>query len=101
MSGSMFESTGVRLAVGITVFPIDKTGTFVINKSYSCDLSWDDMDFKVTKFSFKLLEKFIEPIVKYRMSYPSIIGTPIRYIIKEIESKKVDLSDVLKPLAGV
>lgn len=99
--GSMFESTGVRLAVGITVFPIDKTGTFVINKSYSCDLSWEDVDFKITKFSFKFLEKIMDVIVKHRLSYPSIIGTPIRYMLIDLKKLKVNLSDVLKPLTGV
>ena len=99
---TVFESTEIMLRFGITIFPIDNNG--IINgkdNAYSCDGNWRYDDFQVTKFSFKLLERILELITKYKKSFTSLLGSPISYIIKELKQKGGNFDDILSPLAGV
>lgn len=94
---------GILFAVGISIRCIDDKG--VLSKKsgdcWGCDFRWTLDDFKTTKFSFKLIEKIMIPVAEKRKTCTSLTGTDITDIIKDLEKKKYDFSDVLKPLAGL
>ena len=43
----------------------------------------------------------MEPIVAKKKTCVSLTGYPITNLIEDLEKKKYDFSDVLKPLAGL
>jgi hypothetical protein len=67
----------------------------------SCHYIWKTNDFKLTKFSFKLLETIMYPIADRVFSCTSMMGFPVSYVVRELKRKKINFDDVLKPLAGV
>jgi hypothetical protein len=90
------------LVVGMTVFHMDdKCDLNGKNDSWSCDYMWRDQEFKLTRFSFKLLEKIMQPVAAGKYRATSIYGFPLTKIIKDLEKKGIDFSDVLNPLAGL
>jgi hypothetical protein len=62
---------------------------------------WKTEDFKTTKFSFKLLEEIMRPVYNVKYDCTSLMGFQISDVIKDLKKNKVDLSDILKPLAKV
>ena len=101
-SDSMHGKVGVLLSVGISIFPIDNNG--VLNgkdNAWGCDFTWHDYDFKISKFSFKLLERILESVQKHDLTGSYFIGTPFTNIVYHLKKLKVNLEDVLSPLAGV
>jgi hypothetical protein len=100
--GSSYEKIGLMLAVGIVKFYIDKNGIVNGNHdSYGLDFSWRYDDFKISKFSFKLLETIMQIVVNNKLMGPGIIGMSLFNVIKRITAKKIDIKSVLNPLAGV
>jgi hypothetical protein len=100
---SLKSKIGTLFAVGISIRCIDDKG--ILSKKsgdcWGCDFRWTLDDFKTTKFSFKLLERIMIPVAEKRKTCTSLTGTDITDIIKDLEKKKYDFSDVLKPLAGL
>lgn len=66
-----------------------------------CGFMWEEEDFKVTKFSFKLLEAIIQPIADNIHSCSNMSGFHITKIIKDLKKKGIDLNDHLSPLANL
>jgi hypothetical protein len=62
---------------------------------------WKTEDFATTKFSFKLAEEIMRPVVDEKFDCTSLMGFQITDVIKDLKKIKVDLSDILKPLANV
>jgi hypothetical protein len=62
---------------------------------------WKTEDFKVTKFSLKLIEELMYPVVARKHSCTSITGVKITKILADLKRKRVNLDDLLTPLAGV
>jgi hypothetical protein len=103
---SIHRSSGVWMHVTIRIYNIKKDTkkenklTIAISNDYS--MTWKSEDFKITKFSFKLMEKFLRPLAEKKFSRNTIFGTPINSTIKTVEKyANVDFSDCLNPLAGV
>jgi hypothetical protein len=60
---SMFRSNGQWFSVVIRVFNIDEDGILIgKNRFRECKITWKDADFGVSKFSLKLVEKFLKPL---------------------------------------
>ena len=71
------------------------------NKYWGCHFIWANDDFKITKFSFKLLEIITKAVDERKYECPSIFGIPIAVVIKNMKKKKVDFGDSLNPLANI
>lgn len=96
-----FKNMGIFLGVDISVNPIDKNGKMKDKGNFGGRFVWNAEDFKITKLSFKLLERVMEAVVNEHISFASITGTPIKRFIPDLQKEGYDLSDVLSPLAGV
>lgn len=70
-------------------------------KNNGCTFKFDESDFRVTKFSFKLLEAIVHVVADGRHSCSSFTGFHIKKVLKDLKRKKIDLSDYLTPLAGL
>ncbi len=100
---SFHRSLGTLFYVNIVCRTIDNDGNLTKNdkRAWGCTFVWQAEDFKTTKFSFKLLETIMYPIAAKKKICYSLGGTSITTIIRDLEKKKFDFSDVLNPLAGV
>jgi hypothetical protein len=63
------------LIVDLIVYHIDDTGGMIGNneEAWGCTYSWRDDDFKLTKFSFKLLEKIMHLVVEKKFQNENIL----------------------------
>lgn len=100
---STHRKDDIWLGVQFTVFYIDKDGRIdnPVNHATGCHFIWQSGDFKTTKFSLKLLEEIMYPVVDRKQSCTSLMGFPLTGILKQLKSKKIDLNEYLNPLAGV
>jgi hypothetical protein len=96
---STHRKYGTWLLVDTVVFKINSKGEF--ESDGGCHYVWRDEDFKLTKFSFKLLETIMHPITDHKLNCVSLMGYPLTNIIKRLEKLGIDFSDVLNPLAGI
>ena len=94
---SLARKNGNWLLLDMMLFEIDDKGTF--KNTSGCRYAWRNDDFKITKFSFKLLETIMYPIANGVHSCVSILGIPLWNVIEQLQKKGVDFTDVLKPLA--
>lgn len=94
---------GTMLAVKLRVWTINDDGSFSKRPrdNWGADFTWEVEDFKTTKFSFKLLERIMEPVAAKKITCVSLTGYPIAALIKDLKKLKYDLSDILNPLAGL
>jgi len=102
-----FLNIGTYLAVHMTVNVIDENGKMSDHKVWGCKYKWEVEDFKMTKLSFKLLERIMEPIARKQKTCTSLIGMPLRNLLKDlkklkdIDGKYYNFDDLLNPLAGL
>jgi len=90
------------LRIDINIFHIDAKG--ILNgdgASTGADIAWAADDFKLSKFSFKLLYVLLNAIVSQRYDYTSFTGIPLTYIVKDLQKIGVDFVNTLVPLPGV
>ena len=100
--GDFYEDENIRMIVGITILPINNKGIINGDKNpWGCTIAWSDEGFKTTKFSFKLLERILEPVALHKYSASSLTGTGILNVINALKKKGYDLSDCLNPLANI
>ena len=64
-------------------------------------MHWKEEDFKVTKFSLKLLEILMKKGIKKKLSIGAVFGVPFHEFIEELNYKNVDISEYLTPLPGL
>lgn len=102
-SDSIHKSSGLWLNVTIRTYDIkDKGGKLVLENSKQCDIAWTIDDFAISKFSFKLIERFMKPLAEKKTSCVSIFGKPLKFVIERYKKDaKVDFSDVLQPLKNI
>lgn len=97
---NMYRKEGIYMKVGISVFPINGKGILNGNKdAWGCDFVWRSEDFKITKFSFKLIETILRAVGAGE-AFNSIMGFPLSYVLEEVENVGISFDGVLKPLAG-
>ena len=70
-------------------------------KNNGCGIMWKEQDFKFTKFSLKLVGAIMHVIADGKHSCSNLTGFHIEKVIKDLNNKKIDLSDHLTPLAGL
>ena len=93
---------GIMLSVNISIFPIDKNGILNgKNNSWGLDFTWHINDFSISKFSFKLLERILESVQTHKLFGTHLVGISLSHVINKLKKLKVNLDDVLKPLAGI
>lgn len=98
---SWSEKHGVYLNCAVSVYNIDKKGRIIGDNKAGCLIGWKLEDFKISKFSFKLLERIIDPIEKKKYICNAVIGIPLAFVLKNLEELGYNFDDVLSPLAGV
>ena len=99
---NMFRKIGVYFKVSMSVFPITSKGELVTNgyDNWGCDFTWKMDDFKLSKFSFKLLETILIPVGTGKRSYSGFLGVSLRYIIDDLQKIKMNFGKILVPLPG-
>lgn len=98
-SNVMRRNAGFWFAIDITIFPIDKNG--VLNgadNAWGADVGWRLEDFKITKFSLKLLQAILKPVGRHLREFTSFLGVPAERVLKELKRAGVNFDDVLAPL---
>jgi hypothetical protein len=103
MTHSKPNEYGTWLVVGIWAITTDNEANMEGKgvKDNGCGIKWTIDDFKVTKFSLKLVEAIMHVIADGKHSCSSMTGFHIEKILKDLKNKKIDLSDHLSPLAGL
>jgi hypothetical protein len=98
---SIWRKSGILLIVSIVVFHMDNKAMLNgKNTAKGCTFNWHFEDFKLTKLTYKLLETIMHPIADGIFECSSLGGFPLTYVIKNLEKKGIDFTDVLIPLAG-
>ncbi len=94
---------GIMLMLKINAHLLDENAKISCVRSgrQSCNIAWTVDDFKVTKISFKLIERLMYTMLKTGRTCPFFTGYPLRDLIEEFEKDGYDFSDVLNPLAGL
>jgi hypothetical protein len=102
-SDTMHQSSGLLLSVTIRVYDIKEKGEkLILENSKQCDIAWTIDDFKISKFSFKLIEMFMKPLAERKTSCVSILGKPLKFVLERYKKDaKVDFSDALQPLKNL
>jgi hypothetical protein len=98
---SVFRELKIYMVTEIEVYSVDKDGNFNGDKSpWGATIAWHAKDFKITKFSLKLMQVIHKQIVKKIYLGISLVGYPLTNVIKTLEKKGVDFQNTLSPLAG-
>jgi hypothetical protein len=99
---SFKRSAGSWLSVGMNVFCPNEKGK-LRHREYlvhSANYVWRIQDFKVTRFTFKLLEAIMHPVVNKKADYSSL-GVFLSFVISNLEKKGFKMKEFLNPLAGI
>lgn len=94
---------GTYLFINILVIYLDDEANMDSMKvdTNSCAFIWSMEDFKITKFSFKLVERMMNIVARGKHSCPSFTGFHIEKVVNDMKKKDIDISDCLNPLAGI
>lgn len=100
---SLHRKFDIWMGCGFTVFYMDDNCRFdnPMKPAFGGHYMWKTEDFKTTKFSLKLIEEIMYPVVAKKTDFTSLLGYRITEVITILKKIKVDLSDILNPLAGV
>lgn len=98
---SILGKAGGWLFASIKVIPIDKNGELLSRKGWNTSMHWKVDDFKITKFSLKLLETLMKHVVAKKLEIADVFGVPFNELIEELEYKKIDISSVFTPLPNL
>lgn len=93
----------IHIVVKILLVVITDKGKLDYKAGTELDFHWTGEDFKITKFSLKLLRRLLIAVDQRLLKGVSLMSTgmPLSYIIKDAKKIRLDLSDVLTPLAGL
>lgn len=90
------------ITIGIDIWPVDEKGNITNEGGGGVyTMSWGTNDFKISRFTFKLLQQIVIATNKKLIASANPIGTPLAGVLKLLKNKNVDLSDYLIPLAGM
>jgi hypothetical protein len=97
------DKYGTYLLVSILVLYLDGDANMQGRevKTNSCEFLWSMDDFKITKFSFKLIERMMHIVANYEHSCTSFMGFHIEKVINDMKKRKIDISECLTPLSGI
>ena len=99
---TIFGNPDAWLSTSLSIHTIDNDGLLVgKNKAWGCDWRWDTDDFKITKFSFKFLDRIMRIVETKKVQCPSIFGKRLSLVMEQIHEKRFKIDDVLQPLAGL
>ena len=99
---SLHRSVDIWMGVSLNMWRIDDKGD--MNGKYSgwgCHYMWTPIDFKLSKFSFKLMEVIMHAVDKKVTTCESLMGLPLTNVVDNLKARKVKFDDVLSPLANV
>jgi hypothetical protein len=93
----------IWLTASVLVLGIDDKGSLYSKKNFNnmCAVRWEEDDFRVSKLSFKLLKEIMHLVADDKHQCVDIYGIPLTKVIADLQKKKIDLTDVLSPLAGI
>ncbi|MGL5934543.1 MAG: hypothetical protein ACRCZI_02855 [Cetobacterium sp.] len=94
----LFRDPDTWIDASIKVFTV-KNEKWVA--TLACKWTWRTDDFKLSKFSFKLMNKLLDVINKDIYTCGHLAGEPLSFMIKNMEKRGVDFGDLLQPLANV
>lgn len=92
------KDTWINCAIGI--FNIDDKG--VLKYMQGCIWSWRTDDFKISKFSYKLIRHLMHIIDRGIYKCGMLDGEPLSYMLKNMKQRGAKFpKDILVPLSGV
>ncbi len=95
---SILGKAGGWLYASINVIPIDKDGKWLSKKGWNTNMHWKVDDFKITKFSLKLLETLMQYVIRKKLEIAGTFGVPFNELVEELGYKKIDISSIFTPL---
>ena len=97
------DKHGTYLLVNILVIYLDNDANMQGRdvRTNSCAFLWSIEDFKITKFSLKLVETMMHIIAKRKHSCSSFTGFHIEFVLEKMKKKGIDISECLTPLSGI
>lgn len=95
----LFRDPDTWIDCNIKVFKVGKNGKWTA--TYGCKWTWRTDDFKVSKFSFKLINKLIEVVSNNIYTCGQLSGEPLSFMIKNMKKRGVKFGELLQPLTGV
>jgi hypothetical protein len=100
---SLDRSVGNWLSVNMQVFCPNDKGKMRHSKYivHGANYVWRIQDFKITRFTFKLIENIMHPVVNKKDDFTSFSGVFLSAVISRLEKKGFKMKDVLNPLAGI
>ena len=97
----LFGDPDTWISVLITVYPLNDKAQLGVLRPNSCIFAWTTDDFKITKFSFKLLEAIMRIVAAQELRYEGLSGNPLSHLLGVLKKRKFKLDHMFKPLAGV
>ena len=98
---ALFGDPDKWMSVFMTVHQLDKTANLDKKTPWGCHYVWLTDDFKITKFSFKLLETIMKIVSNRHMTCESIGGIAIRHVLDRIKKERIKFDYELQPLSNV
>lgn len=93
------------LNISILVFHIDDKGNMkntTESECWGCKVRWATDDFRISKFSFQFLENLMRIVAAKQYIFGGTLsGFRLEKVLKDLKKKRIDIGDVLNPLAGV
>ena len=96
----IFKSPDTWISCNIKVYTVDNNGKLP-NKPSGCNWTWWTDDFKLSKFSFKLLNFLIKVIAAGTYTCGQLSGEPLSFMVRNMKTRGVKFGDLLQPLANV
>ena len=98
----LFGQKDMWMGISLIVRKIDNTGKLDgKHTAWGCDWNWLTDDFKITKFSFKFLERMMRYVNTQSVRCESIGGMPLSIVMEILDEAGAKIKDVLEPLANV
>jgi len=104
----LFGPADIWIGISLNIYHIDNDGNIMgKNNSCGCVFNWLTDDFKITKFSFKLLERIMYIVNTKLVTCPSLGGYALSSVINmirnqyQLKKRNIGVDDLLVPLKGV
>lgn len=89
---------GAWLVVDISAFPINKIGEMINDDSWGIGIQWKEEDFKIGKFTFKMLEHLADIMYKKKLEITGSFGMRFKSFLKQLKLEKINIDSYLTPL---
>lgn len=89
---------GAWLVVDISAFPIGEKGELLNREGWGIGIQWKEEDFKIGKFTFKMLEHLADIMYKKKLEITGSFGMRFKSFLKELKSEKINIDSYLTPL---